>query len=68
MMDKEKSFRTSQTEIGGTVYVVESRECDTAKETAYLKLKRLITTNTKHLEKLSNNSNQYQDINSTSSR
>lgn len=67
-MDKEKSFRTSQTEIGGTVYVVESRQCDAAKETAYLKLKRLITRNAKHLEKLSNNSNQYQDINSTSSR
>jgi len=68
MMDKEKSFRKSQTEIGGTVYVVESRECDAAKETAYLKLKRLITSNAKHLEKLSNNSNRYQDINSTSSR
>jgi len=68
MMDKEKNSRTTQIEIGGTVYVVESRECDAAKETAYLKLKRLITSNAKHLEKLSNNSNRYQDINSTSSR
>ena len=67
-MDKEKSFRTTEIEIGGTVYVVESRQCDAAKETAYLKLKRLITRNAKHLENLSNNSNQYQDINSTSSR
>ena len=67
MMDKEKSFRKSQTEIGGTVYVVESRECDAAKETAYLKLKRLITSNAKHLEKPSGDSTLYQDINSTSS-
>lgn len=67
-MNNNKSFRTSQTEIGGTVYVVESRECDTAKETAYLKLKRLITSNAKHLEKLSDNSTLHQDINSTSSR
>lgn len=68
MMDKEKSFRKSQTEIGGTIYVVESRECDAAKETAYLKLKRLITNNAIHLEKLSDNSTLHQDINSTSSR
>lgn len=66
-MDKDKSFRTTQTEIGGTVYVVESRECDTAKETAYFKLKRLITTNAKNIEKLSDYSNLFQDINSTSS-
>ena len=67
MMDKEKNSRTTQIEIGGTVYVVESRECDAAKETAYLKLKRLITSNAKHLEKPSGDSTLYQDINSTSS-
>lgn len=67
-MDKEDKCRTSQIEIGGTVYVVESRECDTAKETAYLKLKRLITRNAKVMIRLSETSNTHREINSTTSR
>ena len=46
-MENQSSSRTSKSDIGGTVYVVESRVSDSAKESAYSKLKRLITVNAK---------------------
>ena len=56
-MEKAQPIRITETSIGGTVYVVESRECDTAKENAYTKIKRLITTNAKGLIKASGSIN-----------
>lgn len=67
-MDTQNQSRTFETAIGGTVYVVESCVCESAKESAYAKLKRLITTNAKHLEKLSDSSNKQTEINSTTSK
>lgn len=67
-MENQANSRTTETAIGGTVYVVESRVSDTAKESAYSKLKRLITVNTKNLSKLSDSSDKPTNINSTSSR
>jgi len=40
MDDKKRT--TTVKEIGGTLYIVESRESDSAKETAYTKVKKLI--------------------------
>jgi hypothetical protein len=67
-MENQTNSRTTETAIGGTVYVVESRVCYTAKESAYSKLKRLITVNAKSLSKLSGSSDKPTEINSTSSR
>lgn len=67
-MENQANSRTTETAIGGTVYVVESRVSDTAKESAYSKLKRLITVNTKSLSKLPDSSDKPTNINSTSSR
>ena len=67
-MDTQNNSRFSETAIGGTVYVVESCVCESARESAYAKLKRLITTNAKHLEKLSDSSNKDLEINSTTSK
>lgn len=67
-METQNQSRTSETAIGGTVYVVESCVCETAKECAYTKLKRLITANAKHLEKMSDSSNISTEINSTTSK
>lgn len=67
-MDTENQSRTSETAIGGTDYVVESCVCESAKESAYTKLKRLITANAKHLEKSSDSSNKDTEINSTTSK
>ena len=46
-MENQRNSRTTKSDIGGTVYVVESRVSDSAKESAYSKLKRLITVNAK---------------------
>jgi hypothetical protein len=46
-MENQSNSRTTKSDIGGTVYVVESRISDSAKESAYSKLKRLITVNAK---------------------
>ena len=46
-MDAQNQSRTFETDIGGTVYVVESCVSESAKESAYTKLKRLITANAK---------------------
>lgn len=51
-MENQSNSRTTKSDIGGTVYVVESRVSDSAKESAYSKLKRLITVNAKSLSKL----------------
>ena len=48
-MENQTSSRTTKSDIVGTVYVVESRISDSAKESAYSKLKRLITVNAKSL-------------------
>lgn len=67
-MDTQNQSRTFETAIGGTVYVVESCVSETAKENAYTKLKRLITTNAKNLEKISGSLNKDTGINSTTSK
>ena len=67
-MENQSNSRTTKSDIGGTVYVVESRVSDSAKESAYSKLKRLITVNAKSLSKLSDSSYKPTEINSTSSR
>lgn len=67
-MDTQNNSRTTETAIGGTVYVVESCVCETAKESAYAKLKRLITANAKNLKKSSDGSNATLNINSTTSK
>ena len=67
-MDAQNQSRTFETDIGGTVYVVESCVSESAKESAHTKLKRLITTNAKHLEKISDSSNISAKINSTTSK
>lgn len=53
MNNHSKNARITETSIGGTVYIVESMVSDTAKETAYAKVKRLIMSNSKDLIKLS---------------
>lgn len=63
---KDERFRTSKKEIAGTTYIVESGECDEAKETPHSKLKRLITSNAKEIENLSKDFDLYKEINSTS--
>lgn len=67
-MDTQNQSRTFETAIGGTLYVVESCVSETAKESAYVKLKRLITANAKHLEKSSDSLNKDTEINSTTSK
>ena len=67
-MENQINSRTTKSDIGGTVYVVESRVSDSAKESSYSKLKRLITVNAKSLSKLSDSSYKPTEINSTSSR
>ena len=53
MNNEINKSRITETSIGGTVYIVESLVSDNAKETAYAKVKRLIMSNSKDLEKLS---------------
>lgn len=53
MNNEINKSRITETSIGGTVYIVESMVSDTAKETAYAKVKRLILGNAKDLGKLS---------------
>lgn len=67
MNDKKKN-RITETSIGGTVYIVESMVSDTAKETAYTKVKRLILNNSRNLNKLSNRAQLLFEIDSTSAR
>lgn len=67
-MDTQNQSRIFETAIGGTVYVVESCVSEFAKESAYTKLKRLITANAYQLEKISGSSNKDTEINSTTSK
>ena len=53
MNNEISKSRITETSIGGTVYIVESLVSDKAKETAYIKVKRLIISNSKDLIKLS---------------
>ena len=53
MNNEINKSRITETSIGGTVYIVESLVSDKAKETAYIKVKRLIISNSKDLIKLS---------------
>ena len=60
--------RITETTIGGTVYVVEARESETATEDAYTKVRRLIIANAKSRLKTRNNSANNIKIDSTSSK
>ncbi|NLA86534.1 MAG: hypothetical protein GX847_04470 [Clostridiales bacterium] len=67
-MEAKQNSRITRKTIGGTVYVVESTVSDTAKETAYDKLKRLILTGAKSRENISESSNTFPQYHSTSSK
>lgn len=43
---EEKTVFTTEKEIGGTLYIIESAFSSSAKETAYEKVKRLIKNDT----------------------
>ena len=45
MNTENSKSRITETSIGGTVYIVESLVSESARETAYTKLKRLIMNN-----------------------
>lgn len=62
---KDGKIRTSQKEIAGTTYIVESAQCAEAKETPYSKLKRLISRNAMELEKSKESLEKLKEINST---
>ncbi len=47
---EEKTTYTTEKQIGGTIYIVESVFSDNAKETAYDKLKRLILNDTNSVQ------------------
>lgn len=53
MNTENSKSRITETSIDGTVYIVESLVSESAKETAYTKVKRLIMNNSKDLIKLS---------------
>ena len=66
-MDGNKK-RVYQRQIGDTVYIIEALQSETAKETAFSKVKRLIINNANSDEKLSNITQKSFEIDSTSSR
>jgi hypothetical protein len=67
-MDRKPNSRITRKTIGGTVYVVESLVSDTAKETVYDKIMRLITSDASCRIKLSDSSGLCPKIDSTSSK
>lgn len=67
-MDEKPNSRITRKTIGGTVYVVESMVSDSAQETVYDKLKRLILTGAKSRENISDSSDLYPQNHSTSSK
>lgn len=67
-MDRKPNSRITRKTIGGTVYVVESLVSDTAKETVYDKIMRLVTSDASCRIKLSDNSGLCPKIDSTSSK
>ena len=66
MKTEHSKSRITETSIGGTVYIVESLVSESAKETAYTKVKRLILSNSKDLIKLSDTTQFLSEIDSTS--
>lgn len=66
MKTEHSKSRITETSIGGTVYIVESLVSESAKETAYTKVKRLILSNSKDLIKLSDTTQLLSEIDSTS--
>lgn len=68
-MNTEKSkSRITETSIGGTVYIVESLVSESARETTYTKVKRLIMNNSKDLIKLSESTQLLSDKDYTSAK
>jgi hypothetical protein len=57
---------TSEIPIGGTLYIVEASVSDTAQETVISKVKRLILNNTDTAEKLSEQTQNQSEKDSTS--
>ena len=47
LMGRKKSVRVTETKIGGTVYIVESVESESARSTVYDKVKKLIQNDIK---------------------
>ena len=66
MNTENSKSRITETSIGGTVYIVESLVSESARETAYTKVKRLITNNSKDLIKLSESTQLLSDKDYTS--
>ncbi len=67
-MDRKPNSRITRKTIGGTVYDVESLVSDTAKETVYDKIMRLVTSDASCRIKLSDSSGLCPKIDSTSSK
>ena len=67
-MEAKQNSRITRKTIGGTVYVVESMVSDTARETVYDKLKRLVLTGAKSRKNISDSSDLYPKNYSTSSK
>ena len=67
-MDEKPNSRITRKTIGGTVYVVESLVSETAKETVYDKIMRLVTADASCRIKLSDSSVLCSQIDSTSSK
>lgn len=67
-MGEKLNSRITRKTIGGTVYVVESMVSDTARETVYDKLKRLVLTGAKSRKNISDSSDLYPKNYSTSSK
>ncbi|MEA4853877.1 MAG: transposon-encoded TnpW family protein [Christensenella sp.] len=69
MMNTEtRKSRITEISIGGTVYIVEALQSDTAKETAYAKVKRLILNNADGPKKLSQSTHLLSELDSTSAK
>ena len=66
MNQTQQNTHITHTAIGGTMYIVESKVSDTAKETAYSKVKRLILSNVGTPLKVSESSQYLEKYNSTS--
>lgn len=66
MNSKINRRRITEIPIGGTVYIVEASVSDTAQETVISKVKRLILNNTDTAEKLSEQTQNQSEKDSTS--
>lgn len=63
-----RKARITETSIGGTVYIVEALQSESAKETAYTKVKRLILNNVNERKKLSQTTHLLSEKDSTSAK